>query len=253
MLEAMSRILGRCGSSNAVLPPTKMFNEGWILRLILDWFDRNRDFQHPLAFAPEACWYSEALLPSRFLPQMRGDTRAESFTHADGIIGHFSISPGVRGDAKIHPKATQFLVTEAKLGSSLSSGTKNAPNYDQAARNVACIAHMLGNSNIDPSSVENLAFFVIAPESQINSGVFASLVTKESIKGKVQERIASYGGEFDEWFNGLFLVTLARIELGILSWESILSALPKTAETADMCSFYEKCLKFNPLRTRRAV
>ena len=253
MLEAISRILARCGSSNAVLPPTEVFNEGWMLRLVLDWFDRNRHLHHPLAFAPEASWYSEALLPSRFLPQTRGDTRAESFTHADGVVGHFDISPGVRGDARILPIAKQFFVTEAKLGSSLSAGTKNAPTYDQAARNVACIAHMLGTSGVDPASVKNLAFYVIAPESQIKSGVFSSLVTKESVQAKVRERVASYDGSLDEWFQGVFLSTLSHIELGVLSWESILAALPETAETEVMRAFYVQCLKFNPLRVRGAV
>ena len=253
MLEAVSRILARCGSSNSVLPPTEIFNEGWMLRLVLDWFDRNRTLNHPLAFAAEAGWYSEALLPSRFLPQSRGDIRAESFTHADGVIGHFSVSSGVRGDAQIRSGASQFLVTEAKLGSSLSAGTKNAPTFDQAARNVACMAHMLGVAGVDPSSVANLAFYVIAPESQIASGIFGSMVTKESVQAKVRERIAVYDGAFDPWFHGVFLSTLAHVELGLLSWESILSALPETAETELLREFYQQCLKFNPLRAKNAV
>ena len=50
MLEPISRILGRCGSAGSVLPPTELFNEGWMLRLVLDWFDRNRQVEHPLSF-----------------------------------------------------------------------------------------------------------------------------------------------------------------------------------------------------------
>jgi|SRR5579859_1481181 len=68
------------------MPPTQLFNEGWMLRLVLDWFDRNREIHHPLSFTPDARWYSEALLTSRFLPQSRPDSRAESFTHADAIM-----------------------------------------------------------------------------------------------------------------------------------------------------------------------
>lgn len=253
MLEAISRILSRCGSRNSVLPPTEIFNEGWMLRLVLDWFDRNRGLPHPLSFATEATWYSEALLPSRFLPQTRADTRAESFTHADGVIGHFTVNSGVRGDAVIIPNAKQFIVTEAKLGSALSAGTKNAPTYDQAARNVACIAHMLGTAGLDPSAVECLAFYVIAPEAQIRSGMFANLVTKDSIEAKVRERVGTYAGMHDDWLHAMFLPALARIELGTLSWEGILSALPETSEAEAMRAFYAQCLNFNPLRVRNAV
>ena len=109
MLEAISRILGRCGSVASVLPPTELFNEGWMLRLVLDWLDRNRQVEHPLSFRAGARWYSEALLPSRFLPKTRGDSRAESFTHADGILGHFGVASGVRGDATLAITETVIL------------------------------------------------------------------------------------------------------------------------------------------------
>src|SRR2546425_6409929 len=88
MLERIADLLARCDSDASVLPPTTLYNEGWMLRLVLDWFDQNRGLGHELAFLPGARWYSEALLASRFLPERRGDNRAESFTHADGVIGH---------------------------------------------------------------------------------------------------------------------------------------------------------------------
>lgn len=158
-------------SPNPVLPPTELYNEGWLLRLVLDWLDRQREIEHPLSFMPGARWYSEALLPSRFLPRTRGDRLAESFTHADGLIGHFDVDSGQRGDARLRADVQQFIVTEAKLGSKLSRGTKNAPDFDQAARNVACIAHMLSVIGVAPLKVRRLGFFVVAPLAQIESGV----------------------------------------------------------------------------------
>ena len=102
MLTAIHELLSRCGTARSVLPPTELYNEGWMLRLVLDWFDRNRQAeQHELGFEPGATWYSEALLPSRFLPLVRGDSLAESFTHADGVIGHFRVQSGDRGDAAL--------------------------------------------------------------------------------------------------------------------------------------------------------
>jgi hypothetical protein len=250
MLERIAEMLTRCGSANSIMPPTAVFNEGWMLRLVLDWLDRNRGVEnsHPLAFLPEARWYSEALLSSRFLPRRRGDLLAESHTHADGVIGHFAVSPGVRGDAKLLSGAKQFVVAEAKLGSSLSAGTKNAKTYDQAARNVACMAYMLGEANVDPKSLDRVAFFVIAPQDQIESGIFSELVMKKSVEAKVRERIAAYEGVHDAWFEAVFVHTLECIEVGTLSWEYVIDALPSSQETEAIRRFYLECLQFNPFR-----
>lgn len=252
MLEAISRILDQCSSTNSVLPPTELFNEGWMLRLLLDWFDRYRSFNHPLAFAPGARWYSEALLPSKFLATFMGDLKAESYTHADGIIGHFTVASGKKGDAVLLSGAEQFIVIEAKIVSSLSAGTKHAPTYDQAARTVACMARMLEKANVNPGSLDQLAFYVLAPDAQIKAGIFADLVTHLSIKGKVQDRVRPYGGIHDAWFNDLFLPTLQRIVIGVLSWENILNALPETEETAALEDFYSNCLQFNPLKSKKS-
>lgn len=252
--KSISRIfqmLGRCGGERPVLPPTELFNEGWMLRLVLDWFNRHPDVDHPLAFSPGATWYSEALLPSRFLPERRGDSLAESFTHADGVIGHIKINSGVRGDATLLDGLSQFVVTEAKLGSSLSAGTKNAPSYDQAARNVACMAHMLGEANIDPTNVERLGFSVIAPEAQIKNGVFGELVTKPSIKDKVAARVADYGEKHRSWFETIFLPTLNRIDVRLLAWEDIVKFIDSRSNGEGLAEFYKKCIDYNPLRNGR--
>lgn len=249
MPKRVAELLARCGSNASVLPPTELYNEGWLLRLVLDWFDRNRTLSHQLSFLQGARWYSEALLPSRFLPQHRGDGRAESFTHADGLIGHFSIAPGERGEARLLPQPKQFVVAEAKLASTLSSGTKNAPEYDQAARNVACMAHMLGGV-ADLTTIEHVGFYVIAPDRQIKAGVFGNLVTKESIRRKVAERVAKYQGQWDIWFSGTFEPVLKRIDLSILSWESILGALPNDQESVGIREFYSLCQRFNPYASK---
>jgi hypothetical protein len=253
VLNRVAELLARCGSQASVLPPTELYNEGWLLRLVLDWFDRNRSLSHELSFLPDARWYSEALLPSRFLPQQRGDDRAEGFTHADGVIGHFRISPGERGEASLLSTAKQFVVTEAKLGSSLSAGTKNAPDFDQAARNVACMAHMLGAARVDLATLERLGFYVIAPERQIQSGVFANLVTPESISQRVAARVAQYQGQWDNWLAATFEPVLQRVHLSILSWESILALLPNDEEAASIRQFYSLCLQFSLGRAERAV
>jgi hypothetical protein len=52
MSQRVADLLLRCGTETAVLPPTELYNEGWLLRLTLDWFERNRSVTHPFAFDP---------------------------------------------------------------------------------------------------------------------------------------------------------------------------------------------------------
>lgn len=240
MLRTITDILESCNSSARVIPPTTLYNEGWLLRLVLACLHERCGTRHPLSFSPGARWYSEALLPSRFLPKPGGlEPRPESRTHADGVIGHFHFRDA-SGEVEIDADAKQFVVVEAKLGSPLASRTKHAPRYDQAARNVACIAHMLGSR-----AVENVAFYVVAPASQIECRVFGELTTKESTRAKVAERVSG-SPSHEEWFQTAFLPALDRMKVACLSWESVIDALPDSAR--DIGAFYAECKRWNPPR-----
>jgi len=247
-MDRVAELLSHCGTDQTSLPPTQLYNEGWLLRLVLDWFDRNRRSRHELSFFPEAKWYSEALLAYQFLPERRGDKRAESFTHADGLVGNFEIRPGERGDAIICSGAEQFIVIEAKLGSHLSSGVTNAPDFDQAARNVACVAELLNRASLVPKNIRKLAFYVTAPEQQIAAGVFGDLMTKASIRRKVDDRVSQYDGAKDAWFHDAFLPTLDCIDVALITWESILEHITTEEAAPRLLEFYERCLEFNPLK-----
>ena len=81
-----------------------------------------------------------------------------------------------------------------------------------------------------------LGFFVAAPKSQIERDVFRGLVTKGSIRLRVQERVAAYRGNLDDWFDRWFLPTLDAIDLGALSWEALLEGLaPSYQAFNDQC------------------
>lgn len=230
------------------MPPTQLYNEGWMLRLVLHWFRRHPEVSHELMFAEGARWYSEGLLPSQFLPQKRGDRRAESHTHADGIIGHFDVAPGLRSEISLRSDALQCVVIEAKMGSALSRGTKNAPDYDQAARNVGCLVHLVDQARLDATQMDVCAFYVVAPQSQIDAGVFGDLVTKESIKRKVLLRVDQYAGTKKAWYETVFLPTLESIAVATLSWETIFEFIEQHDLSSGYREFYSRCLEFNPVR-----
>ena len=125
-------ILAAAGTPAAAIRPTELYNEGWMLRLILDWAQQHARGNHPLTFLPDARWYSEALLPPPFLARRRGDRLAESWTNADGVVGHFNIGGMSKGGLTLRDGGTQLVVVEAKMSSNLSSGTKNAPGHPRA-------------------------------------------------------------------------------------------------------------------------
>lgn len=250
-LQRISRILGTAGLPGAVLPPTLLFNEGWMLRIVLDWFSSQPNLKHDLAFAKGAVWYTEGLLPSRFLPRFRGDRLAESYTHADGVIGHISIGRSGDGDVSLADRAKQLIVVEAKMFSRLARGVTHAPEYNQAARNVACMAEVLRLKGIKPDQLDSLGFYVIAPQAQLaDEPTFKTYLDKDHMRSAVAARASQYSNEdkgIGDWHRDWFLPLLDRVAIKSLSWEEVLSIVEAADKSAgsEFRSFYEKCLEFN--------
>ena len=248
-LYRISEMLQLCDDPKSLMPATFLYNEGWLLRLVLDWFSRQQAADHEFTFTPRCRWFTEGLLPSRFLAQKRGDPLAESWTHADGIIGHFKVGRQGKTDVSIDRDATQFIVTEAKMMSGLSSGVSNARYFDQAARNVACMAEALLRADRKPKDFHRLAFYVVAPESQISLGIFAKHLERDAILKKVRRRVAEYKGDekINFWFDKWFSPTWETIEIRALSWEEVIRYVVETDDEYGKVikMFYEKCLVFN--------
>jgi len=250
--ERIKTLLEACEAEQPTFPPTVLFNENWLLRVALDWFAQHGGDRYPLSPLPGARWFSEAWLPSAFLPRYRGDRLAESRTHADGVVGQFVIGdPGTAGLTLV-ADATQFVVLEGKLFNRLSAGVKNAPYYDQAARSVACVAETLRRAGREPDGVNDLAFVIVAPRARIDDGVFVWDASPDAIRRKVCRRVEDYAGERDAWFRDWFEPTLRRIDVRCLSWEDVIDAIafhsPEAGQVID--SFYGKCLVFNRPQAR---
>lgn len=214
--DRIKTMLEACHGTNPLFPPTDLYNEGWLLRLLLDWFSGQDISEYPLSFPGNGKWFSEALLPTAFLPRFRKDPLGESWTHADGVIGHFNIGNTGKGDLSLSKDATHFVVLEAKMFSKLSSGVTHAKYFDQAARNVSCIAETLYRANVWPSKLSRLSFHVFAPQSEIDRGVFDKQMSEESIRAKVERRVAEYEGEKDHWFKEWFQPTVQHVDIGCI-------------------------------------
>ena len=218
-----------------------------MLRLVLQWFAESNTPGHDFSLAPDARWFSEARLASAFLPRYRGDKHAEGYTHADGVIGHFQIGKTGRAELTLESDARQFIVIEAKMFSELSKGTTHAPAYNQAARNVACMAELVRRANRDPSNISSKAFFLLAPKEQLDAGVFSDFMDITSLERVVKKRVENYDSPKTDWFENWFLPTLGSMCVSCLAWETVVAFI-KSADRSfgdDLEIFYNRCLEFN--------
>lgn len=247
LINRMEPLLDWMQHGDSHLRPTQIYEEGWLLRIILDWFAHTETPAHALSFAEGATWFSEAMLPSAFPPRFRGDPLSEGRTNADGVIGHFTIGDDGKADLNLTPSATQFMVLEAKLFSPLSKGTTRAPDFDQAARNIACIAEVLHRADRAPAQLDQLAFYVLAPAVQINSGFFATAMQPNSVISKVAARVAGYEGDKDAWHERWFAPLMQQLTIQAISWEAIIAHIEThdAHSAAAISTFYARCLDVN--------
>ena len=246
--QRIAGLLADADKPGGAFPPTDLYNEGWMLRLVLDWFSKNQPEKAAIKFAQGARCYCEALLPSAFLARTRGDSLSEQWTHADGVIGHFDVGANGAGDLTLKADATHFVVIEAKMGSKLSAGVKNAPDFNQAARNVACMAEVARRASISPGSFENLAFYVCAPQAKIDQGAFAQHMNVDAMGDIVRRRVAAYDEKAkQDWFDEWFLPICDKAEIRCVSWEELLDDIANhnPSDGEEMQRFYDKCLMFN--------
>lgn len=249
-IQRITALLESCTSDSPKFPPTLLYNEGWLLRLALDWFSNHPVPAHTLTCSENARWFSEALLPSAFLSRHKGDRLAEASTHADGVVGHFQIGGQNKTGLSLLPDATQFVVLEAKLLSGLSAGVNYASYFDQAARSVACIAEVLCRADRHASDMAHLGFYVLAPRAQIQQGTFTEQISRESISNKVAQRVQAYDGAKDKWHREWFQPIFPSIKVGLISWEEIITTVQEydSVSAAGLEEFYRRAIAFNTIQ-----
>jgi len=245
-MDLISKLISSFDPATPNFRPTELYNESWLIKIVLHQASEITDDDFIIGFSPESTWFSEGLLPTAFKERFKGDKLSESRTNADGVIGHINIGQRAKADLELKENAKQFTVVEAKVGSPLSSGVIHAKYFDQAARNIACIAEVLAKAGIEPSSLVRLSFVVLAPQYSIDKGTFTREIDPESIQSKVRKRVNAYGGELDDWYKDHFEPTLNRINIQSLSWESALGWISKykPVEAVKLKEYYELCLRY---------
>ncbi len=258
MLPEIQSFINSANTENTFIPPTEVYNEGFLLRVIFQFaLDHpgidygNEDVNLILGHPPGTRFFCEGHLYSHFRKRIDKDLY-ESDTQADGIVGDFTIRDGTKTRIIVDSDARHFAVIEAKMNAKLSKRITNASFYDQAARNIACIAETFFDAGLEPNKLDRIGFYIIAPEQKISEGTFESQLDISSIDEKILRRIAQYGPEHQEelmdWYNNWVVPTLENIMVKQISWEQILGAIvEKYPDRTDLEEFYERCLEFNGL------
>ena len=157
-----------CGGT---IPESEFRNETWMLRLTLALLAEFEGEPSKVANSKEtialedvraalrAGWISEGGLKPVF--------EKERTTWTDAILGGVLLEKGravcVNADNGGYNGA---IVIEAKTVSALSPGVTHDKRYDQAARNIACLARLVHDAggSIDPGKTR---FLVFAPQSRV--------------------------------------------------------------------------------------
>jgi hypothetical protein len=246
-IDRVCTLLRSLTGEQPVLPPSELYCEGWLLRIILDWYSSQKVSGDPLAFPERGRWFSEARLPSTFRPRKRGDLLGEARSRADGVIGHLVIGGSTKAGLRLAPDATCFIVIEAKMSSGLSPRVTHMAGFDQAARSIACIAEVLRRAERPAASLARLAFYVVAPRTQVSKGKFAKLLDRTRVNETVQARVQNYQGEQDQWYAEWFRPTLERIEVDAIAWEDVIGSIAQQdgLSGAELRAFYDLCLTYN--------
>jgi hypothetical protein len=244
-MTKVHELLAKMDSSESHINPTCLFEEGWLLRLCLQFAFNGIDC---LPFRPgeEATWYSEVSPPSCFSINVVGNT------WFDGVVGHCGVRPETKRGLKLLENAKQFIVIEAKMFSPLKRGVKNVKHFSQVSRAVTCMAKTLSVAGRSPKDVAELSYVVFAPN--LKRGSHDQILHKTRIRTEIQDLIDCRDHISDndrealkQWMVDWCDPMLEQMTLECVSWESIRDRIGTgfEKERAALDSFYRRCRKYN--------
>jgi len=263
-IEALEELL-----KGGNITPTIIYNEGWMLRLVLNWLSEHPEIEHELSFSKDSKWFSEASLRTYFGANKelgRKDKLYETYTHADGAYGNI-VHKDKDNYLKLKDKCKQFVVVEAKMFSEYSPGITcdkddKIYRYDQVSRTVACMYESIEKSNINYEDMDEIAFYTFLPAKRKNIKSFQPYMdnesAKQSVKTKVKKRIEMYSQREDyenkiKWFNAFcdFLFS-KNFKIELVTWEEILKLIEKEDDNTHkkLKLFYAECLRQNSSKSK---
>ena len=219
--------------------PTIIYNEGWMIRLLVieSMIEKLKIKDINFGLLASKKWSSEALIASPFI-----DTKEnrEGYTHADLIMGDFSVNYEARGEVILDENPEVLGIIEAKMGSNLSQGTSNAKDiYNQASRNVCCLSYVTKNNPIC-----ELFFVVSAPNATIKKHEIERQVKRENILEQIENRFK----HSKETYKPEIKKQVEKCKLVIISYGEWIAELQNIEVQKMLGSFYNECLKYNKIK-----
>ena len=226
--------------------PTEIYNEGWMTRLLVHYSVQENITIQEIDFKELKNWTSEGLISSPFI---KASKLREGYTHADMALGDFEIDFEKRGQINVKKNAKLFGILEAKMKSPLSKGTRHVPQYNQASRNIACIAYnTIGKDT-------KIFFGVVAPEITLTNHKIAEKLHPDNFKKEIRSRFAKHKeknlteAESEE----ATLAKLESIRTFVLSYEDWIQAFEGKDCYNELSSFYGLCKKWNRIRDEQTT
>lgn len=221
--------------------PTVFYNEGWMSRFLVHQSITEKLIFHEIDFGKISNWTSEALISSPFL---HANHAWESHTHADISLGDFDVDYSKRGEIEIRETAKLFGIIEAKMGSNLSQATTYAKHYNQASRNLACIA---SNSFTKPAC--NIFFWVTAPAAILKKHKIEMQIDLNHMIDQIQNRFDLYSLNDTTRRNmNEILEKASTCKVGAVSYEDWISIINDTNAKNFLQEFYNKAKKWNRIK-----
>ena len=174
-VNAMSECCCDGKNIESPLAESEVYNETWMLRMILalihdysgDFVVANDDVMCTKKNALEQIrltvrrkWISEGGLEPAFTN--------EGTTWTDAILGDIKLRDNSSRGVDVDPHVNNpvgIVVVEAKMGSNISPDISNSDDYNQVARNIACLAKLTMD---DKSLYEHSRMVVLVPEGWWN-------------------------------------------------------------------------------------
>lgn len=236
-MKNLLEIIKTLDSDKPNLNPTEIYNEGWMTRLLVFESVKEKIRLRDIDFRSISYWTSEALISSPFVNARK---YREGYTHADMALGDFSVAFNERGEIKISKTAKVFGIIEAKMGSNLSQGTTHFKEYNQASRNLACIAH--NTYDIDCE----IFFYVVAPEKKISEHEIKKQIDLQTMIDQIIIRFKGYSDEFKKDCQMDLIISKAnKCKVASISYEDWIEKIIDASSRKSLFEFYEKAKKWN--------
>ena len=240
-MQSIIEIINSIGTPMPNVNPTVFYNEGWITRLLVLSSIQEKIKLGNVDFSCINNWTSEALISSPFI---NAQNHREGYTHADIAVGDFKVDYSKRGKIIVNDDAILFGIIEAKMGSNLSKGTTHAKEYNQANRNLVCIAN---NTTNQPEC--KTFFYVVAPESKLKKYKMEVQISLESVLEQVKNRFNLHETEeliFSQ--RQQIMEKIENTEIKALSYEDWIKQFKNGDIQHLLQNFYDKANKWNRIK-----